>query len=207
MGAGIALHKFMLRDEIAQIGASWSSVFAAGLAFAFLGLLAFSWPAGSTVGLTFALGVVLVASGIIQGVHAFQLRKFTGSGMRYFQAISSLVAGSVILRYPGAGMIGIAIALSMYFFVNGSTQWMVASAIRPNRGWGWAFVGAVASFLLGVFTLATLPVSALWLPGTLLGLDLVFTGVSLIGFSFVIRDINKHYKRAIKPPSETKRAA
>ncbi len=195
------------RESLARIGHSWGWFLVAGILYILLGIAAFVWPAASTVGLTFALGVVFVVSGIIQLVQAIQLLREAGSGWRFFHAIVSLAAGILIWRYPAGGMVGIAIAMIFYFFASAAIRASAAFALRPHRGWGWMLMGAIASLVLGVEMIATFPVSALWVPGLILGIDLVFYGSALIGFSFDLKNVHRGLEKATEQENKIGRAA
>lgn len=181
---------FTLPEQLAQMGRKWGWFLIAGLANIILGIVAFSLPINSTIGLTFALGILFVVGGSLQVIHTIQLRNEVGNGWRMFHAAIGMVAGVLMLRYPGAGMIGVAIAMTFYFFVSAAAKTVLALGLRPHRGWGWAFASAVASFCLGAYIIATFPVSALWVPGFLLGIDLVILGLSLVGFSFDLKNVH-----------------
>lgn len=180
-----------------ELGRNWGWILAAGISYVILGFAALNWPITSTVTLTFALGVLLVASGVIQAVHAIQLWDHVGSAWRVCQAIVAMAAGVLMLRFPGAGMVGIAIVMSFYFFLVASAKIVLASNMRSLDGWswGWVVLSAGASFLLGIYTIVTLPLAALWVPGFLLGIDLVIQGASLIGASMDLRYIHHRLHR------------
>jgi uncharacterized membrane protein HdeD (DUF308 family) len=184
-------------DQLEKLGRNWGWVLTAGLAYIGIGIGSFMWPIDSTVGLTFALGVLFVVNGVFQLIHAFQLRAGTGNGWRIFQALSSLLAGGLIFRYPEAGIAGIAMAMVFYFFVGAAAKGVMALTLRPLRGWGWTLVSAIASFLLGVFIMLSFPVSALWMPGFIFGMDLVTMGCALVGFSFDLKNFHRKGRKHI----------
>lgn len=180
-----------LAEHLARMGENWGWVFAAGIAYVILGIIALSWPVASTLGLTFVLGVLFIASGIIQGIHTIQFRKEAGTAWRLFQTVIALAAGILMLRYPGAGMLGVAIGMAFYFFVSAVAKFELAFGMKPHRGWGWALVSAIASLLLGIYMIATFPISALWVPGLILGIDLIVFGASLCGFSMDLKNVHR----------------
>jgi uncharacterized membrane protein HdeD (DUF308 family) len=187
----------MPNEQLAKPGRNWGWVLVAGVAYITLGIIALSWPVASTVGLTFTLGILFLVASVVQAAHAIHLRKESGTGSRVVQSIAALVAGLLILRYPGAGMVGIAIAMTFYFFVSAFSKWAIAAGMRPHSGWGWTFVSATCSFLLGAYMIVTFPVSALWVPGLILGIDLVIMGASMIGFAFSVRSARARLKETI----------
>ena len=55
--------------------------------------------------------------------------------------------------------------------------------------------------------LATFPVSALWIPGVILGIEFVVHGCSLMGFSLDLRKVHREVEAELRPPEAIKRAA
>ena len=129
--------KAMSTQEIALLGQSWRWILAAGIIYVLLGAVAFSLPMASTLGLTFGLAALLLIGGLTHLIHAIKLRRRRGGGARFFQSFVAIVAGGLMLRYPGGGMVGLALALSFYFFISAAAQWILFTSIRPHPGWGW----------------------------------------------------------------------
>ena len=50
---------------------------------------------------------------------------------------------------------------------------------RPSEGWGWMVFSGIVSIILGVMIWRQFPVSALWLVGVLVGIRLLFTGLTM----------------------------
>lgn len=170
---------------------NWGLFLLTGIVLIALGIGALFAPVLSTVSLTLAVGAFMVARGIIQLIHAVQIRKEPGTGMRFAQAFLALVVGAAILMFPVGGMFGIAFALAFYFFANGALTWTVASALPLANARFWGRLSSVASFVLGVYIIFTFPFSAFWVPGTLLGIDLIFGGTGLIGVAMSGRKVNE----------------
>jgi len=180
-------------------GHEWVWVLITGIVYILLGFFAISVPVASTIGVTYGLAAVLIVGGIIHFVHAVQLRHGRGGITRFFQSIIAVVTGLLMALYPGAGMQGVALALSFYFFLGAAANWILYFAMRPHRGWGWGIASSILSFALGVYILWTFPFSALWIPGTLLGIDLVMAGSMMIGFSLSIRKIRNIFIDSKEP--------
>ena len=60
---------------------------------------------------------------------------------------------------------------------------MLALEASEAKGSIWLILSSLVSFVLGLYLIGTLPVSSLYIPGTLLGIDLIFYGASLTAFS------------------------
>ncbi|MGE0632798.1 MAG: HdeD family acid-resistance protein [Pseudobdellovibrionaceae bacterium] len=179
------------REELSRFGRHWGWMMAAGIGYVILGVIAFSLPVLTTVGLTLAVACLLLASGVVQTVHAIRLRKERGAVTRFFQSLLALIAGVLMLRFPGEGILTLALILSFYFIVSGTAQWMLAMALRPEKLWMWGLVSSICSFALGLYMVFTFPFSAIWIPGVLLAVDLVISGAMLVGLSWSVRKIHK----------------
>lgn len=185
--------------EVVLLSKEWGWIFAAGLFFMVLGAVALATPAYTTLAISLTIATLLIIGGSAYLFQAIKLRGHRGTPIRLLQSALSLITGLLIWRYPGGGMLGVAIGLSFYFFLGGAFQWSLATAMRPHSGWGLGIVGALASFLLGGMLLFTFPFSAIWLPGAFLGIDLIISGSAMIGFSVSVRAAGK---AKIKPVAE-----
>jgi uncharacterized membrane protein HdeD (DUF308 family) len=194
-----------LREEFARLGENWGWFLLSGISLIILGIAAYVWPVASTVTLTLALGWVFIVGGLVRIVQAIQLRQHIGTGWQVFDALLSLAAGVLLLRYPGGGMFAVAVAMTFFFFMSAVTKGTVAFATRPLPGSGWALVSAIVSLALGIYMIATFPVSALWVPGALLGIDFVIYGISMIGFSFSVKKLHHEIGETERRP--TRRAS
>jgi uncharacterized membrane protein HdeD (DUF308 family) len=69
--------------------------------------------------------------------------------------------------------------LIVLFTVEGFSKVIFSLTIRPLPNWGWIMVSGIVSILLSFFLLARTPVTALWLLGALLGIQLISEGAAL----------------------------
>jgi uncharacterized membrane protein HdeD (DUF308 family) len=189
-----------LAEAATRLGQKWSWLFAAGLAYVGLGIVALMVPAASSLGLILVLGGFLVAGGIVHLIQAVQLRDKQGGLVRFLQSIVALAIGAFVLWHPGVGMLGITLALSFYFLVSAVMQWLLAWAMPMGSARGWFYMGVAVSFMFGVYIILTLPISAFWVPGTLLGIEFLFSGSGLIGLAIATR---KLYRKSIGLDNKT----
>ena len=102
-----------------------------------------------------------------------------------------VVSGIVTLRNPLVGAAGITLTLSFYLFMSAFTRWIIASAVRPAKGWIAIALSSFITFGLGAFLIATLPVTSLFVPGVFLGVDLLFFGAVLLSFGVSARKLQR----------------
>lgn len=186
-------------EEIRLLGKSWGWLLFAGIALVVIGVVALLMPLASTLGVTIALGALFLAQGVVQLIHAVQLRHHEGNIHRFLAAALGIVLGTLMLWQPGFGMLGISLMLACYFFVSAVINWVYAQEISRENGRIWLYLGTAASFLLGFYIVFTFPLSALWLPGMLLGIEFVFNGMGLIGLAFAVKPSTPHLRTSHQP--------
>jgi uncharacterized membrane protein HdeD (DUF308 family) len=77
--------------------------------------------------------------------------------------------------------------LIVFFMVEGISKVIFALTIRPFPNWGWVFASGLVGIVLGVFLLMNIPVSAEWVLGALLGIQLICEGVALAYLAWQVR--------------------
>jgi uncharacterized membrane protein HdeD (DUF308 family) len=142
------------------------------------GVVAVAVPAIASVAMTVFIGWILVAAGATTAIHAIERR----AGLRALEALVTFAAGAYLLVFPLSGTVSLTFVLAVWLFVSGIISLLLAARWwgTPNN-WIHAF-GAVLSVLLGFLIAFSLPSSASWAIGLLVGINLVFWGVrALVG--------------------------
>jgi uncharacterized membrane protein HdeD (DUF308 family) len=178
----------------ARFGKNWQWILGAGIAYVSLGTIAILVPIASTMDLNFAVAGLLGVSSAIHLVEAVKWRHVEGVLVRFLLVLLPLVVGGIIFAYPGIGMLGIALSLGLYFLLGAALKWFLAEAMVSGTLRAWVFVGVAASFLLGIYILMTFPFSALWVPGLLLGIELLFGGTGVIGYALSVRKLYSNFQ-------------
>jgi uncharacterized membrane protein HdeD (DUF308 family) len=127
---------------------------------------------------TVFLGWFLVGAGVVEIAVSLTLVGRGGFWIGMLGGILSVVAGLVFLRHPAATLIILSLAIGVAMFVTGITR--LAVAIQQREGRAALVVTGVLSLALGTVVFTQWPTSALWLVGTVLGIQLVVDGASLI---------------------------
>jgi uncharacterized membrane protein HdeD (DUF308 family) len=124
------------------------------------------------------LGWTLVIGGAV-GIGA-SLWRIGGGGfwIGMLSGVLALIAGVVFLRNPAAALVGLSLAIGAVMLVNGITR-LVAAIQHPEVRLALVLSG-VLSLILGIMILSRWPSSALWLIGTLLGVQLIVDGATMI---------------------------
>lgn len=152
----------------------------AGLILGVLGTFAIAAPWISSIAFTSVAGWLLAASGVARLVRAFHDRHQPGLVYSVLLSIFTLCIGLSLATSPVRGVFALAWMLGFYLSVSGVLSVAWAFSLRPLPSTGWLFIHGIVNVLLGLIVLSGWPQSAVWVLGTLLGIDLIVGGVALI---------------------------
>jgi uncharacterized membrane protein HdeD (DUF308 family) len=153
---------------------------ALGIGLILLGIVSVATPLVATFAIANLVGVIFLVGGVMFTIHAFRSRRW-GRGIAEF-LISLLYIGSgvFILAYPLAGMFTLTLFLAAFFVVEGIFKIIQSLQMRQVSNWGWALLGGIVSLFLGIIIFAGMPLTALWTVGLIVGIDLIFGGISTV---------------------------
>jgi uncharacterized membrane protein HdeD (DUF308 family) len=100
-----------------------------------------------------------------------------------------LLAGIALLWSPLAGLFTLTVVLIAYFIVDGVLTILLGLEHRRELTdrWQWIVVNGVIDLVLAAILISGLPGSVLWALGLLVGIDLIFGGVSIISLALAAR--------------------
>jgi uncharacterized membrane protein HdeD (DUF308 family) len=163
-------------------------------------LLAILVPTLSTFVGTLFLGGILLASGVVRVIQAFEDWGDVSSGWELLTALLAIVAGAIIVLFPGVGMLTMTTILGSFFLVGGVVKFIRGLQLRDLPRWGWLCFSGVITGVLGALLLAHLPGSATWAVGTIIGIDLVVEGGALLGGTPRLPELGAFWRRQIGAP-------
>ncbi len=158
-----------------------------GLAIGIMGILAVILPYAATLTVEILLGIVLVMVGIMHLAHVFQVRKWRSITWEVLASVLFLLAGILFLAYPFSGALALTILLGVFFLIHGGFKIPLALSWKPRPGWGWILTSGIISAALGLVVIAGLPGTAVWVIGLILGIDLIFTGMTLTALGIKLK--------------------
>ncbi len=151
------------------------------------GVLALIYPIVSSVAVVLFLGWLLIISGVVQGISLIGAQNVPHFWLQLISVVLSVIVGMLFIRQPGEGLLAITLLLIVFFMVEGISKLVFALTIRPFPNWGWVLASGVIGILLSLFLWASLPVTAIWLLGVLLGIHLICEGAALGYLSWQVR--------------------
>jgi uncharacterized membrane protein HdeD (DUF308 family) len=151
------------------------------------GILALVYPAISSVAVVFFIGWLLIFSGIFQGISLIGARHVPHFWLQLISVALFIVVGALFLRNPGESLLTLTLLLIVFFLIEGVSKVIFALTIRPFPNWGWVLVSGIIGILLAFYLWASIPVSAAWLLGVLLGIELICEGAAITHLAWQVR--------------------
>jgi uncharacterized membrane protein HdeD (DUF308 family) len=155
------------------------------------GVLAIGSPLASGLAVAFFIGIAMTIGGVARTVSAFSAGSFGQGALAFIGGILTLGAGLILAARPGIGLATLTLLLGGSLVVDGISGVILAFRVRPETGWGWMFFSAAMGVMLGILLLREWPLSGLWAIGTLVGINLVFSGFSIISVGSAARSVAK----------------
>ena len=156
----------------------WLSIIFGALA------IAMPWIAGQSILLM--VGALVIAAGIMRMIWAFQAGSLGKGVLVFLIGVLTLLAGFAIVASPLMSSAILTIMLSIYFFVDGLSEFFAAFSIQEGKGW--LLFDAVVTVLLGIMLFTGFPLAGTVAIGVFLGIKLVFVGVTMLS----LRSLAKH---------------
>ena len=176
-----------MRDAVR---AHWKAFLFEGILLAVLGLAAIILPPLASLAVTIFLGWMFLISGIAGLALTFWARGLPGFWWSLLSAVLAIGAGIILLAQPVQGTATLTIVVGVYFLAEGVATILYALEHRRelSERWSWLLVAGLVDIVIAGLIITGWPDSAMWAIGLLVGINLLFGGVSLIGMALAARN-------------------
>jgi uncharacterized membrane protein HdeD (DUF308 family) len=173
--------------------AHWKFFLVEGIVLLILGAIAVCLPPLATVAVEVLIGWLILMSGVLGLVMTFQTRGSPGFGWSLLSALVGIAAGIVLLAWPLSGVFSLTVMLTIFLALEGIASIMYALAHRSERTarWELMLVSGLVDLILAGLIVAGLPGTAAWAIGLIVGINLLFGGVALIGLAVQARSASQ----------------
>jgi uncharacterized membrane protein HdeD (DUF308 family) len=177
----------MANDTTARVHrlTTWSIVLSVLMMVA--GFLAIGLPLVAGVTVATLIGWLLLFSGALH--LAFAWRSHT-AGSVVWQILLGFAYGAIgvyILAHPLAGLASLTLAVAIYLLVESILEFMLWFRLGATPGKGWLLLDGIITLVLATMIWSTWPSSAAWVIGTLVGISMLFSGISRLVLSLAVR--------------------
>jgi uncharacterized membrane protein HdeD (DUF308 family) len=175
----------MAQAGLSNLGSGKSIVWA--IVLIVFGFLAICLPFLTSWGVVVVIAWLIVFSGGFQFIHAFQSQGIGHILWKLLVAILYLIVGIYFLLNPLLGVAAFTLALAIFFVLEGVFDLVAYFQARALRGSGWILFDGIVTLILGLLVWRQWPSSSLWVIGTLVGISMIFTGMTRLMLSLAAR--------------------
>jgi len=151
------------------------------------GVFAIGAPVIAGAAVTMIVGWLLLFSALFHLVLAF-----TGGRPRAVVGEILLAAlygfiGYYVLMHPSVGLVSLTAVITAYLFIEGILEFMLSYMLRPLPGAGWLLFDGIVTLAFAIFIVSTWQSTASWVLGLLIGVSMLFSGVTRLMLSVAVR--------------------
>jgi len=166
-----------------EISDHWRLLFFEGVVLIIFGAFALILPALAIVAVNLLLGWLFLAVGALGLVTTMMARQAPGFWWAVASAVASIIAGLFLTVWPMKGFYAVTITLAGFLLFDGLMMILFGIDHRRQRShrWLWLVInGVIDLFLAPLILMVTFVAAAIWLLPTVIGIDLLFGGWSLV---------------------------
>jgi uncharacterized membrane protein HdeD (DUF308 family) len=154
-----------------------------GILMLICGFLAIAVPLASSIGVAIVVGWLLLICGVWHLLFGVRSRGVGGVLWQLLLAIVYGAAGLMILLYPVAGVASLTLVLATFLLIEAGLEIALYFSIRRKVNAGLVLLDGIITLFLGILIWAQWPFSSVWALGTLIGVSLIFSGISRLMLS------------------------
>jgi uncharacterized membrane protein HdeD (DUF308 family) len=151
------------------------------------GFLAIAVPQAAGIAVNLLVAWLLVFSGVAHLVFAWHTRTTGGMLWELLVGFLYIFIGAYLLVHPVAGLASLTLAIAIYLLAEGVLELILSFRLRPMPGSNWLLFDGIITLILGVMIWRTWPSSTEWVVGTLVGISMLFSGISRLMLSLAAR--------------------
>jgi len=162
-----------------------------GIVLIVFGLLALATPLVAGTAVVYVIGGLLLVTGAVQFIQGWRADSWSSKLLSMVLGVLTSVCGIAVLAHPLWRLTVLTLVLAIFFVVEGVWKITASFSFRPATGWPAMLVSGLLAVLLGVIIWYQWPISGLWAVGILVGVDLLFTGISMVMLAITVKRVRK----------------
>ena len=155
------------------------------------GLLAILLPLASSIAIVIVLAWLILFAGVAHLIFAFQSQSIGAFLWKLLLGLVYGFAGIYMLMHPLLGVVSLTLVLAIFLLVEGVVEIALYFNIRKVPNSGWVLFDGIITLILGLLVWANWPSASAWVIGVLVGISLMFSGISRFMLSLAIRDVSQ----------------
>jgi uncharacterized membrane protein HdeD (DUF308 family) len=160
-----------------------------GILLLICGMLAIAMPLASSIGLVILLGWLILFAAIWHLIFAFQAKGVGGVLWQILLALIYGLAAIYMLIHPLLGVLSLTLLLGVFLLTEGVFEIIYYFNVRNTANAGWVLFDGIITLILGGLIWFHWPSGSVGMIGTLVGISLLFSGMSRIMLSSAVRGV------------------
>jgi uncharacterized membrane protein HdeD (DUF308 family) len=152
------------------------------------GAVALAYSTFWSFAVVLVLGAILIIGGVVTIIGSFWAGRWSAFFLQLLVGILYIMAGMVIRDSPVESTALLTFMIAVFFIVVGIFR-IVVSLVERFPQWGWALLNGAVTLFAGIIIYDAYPTSMLWVIGLLVGLEMIFNGLTWIMLSLSIRQL------------------
>ena len=152
-----------------------------------LGLLAVIAPFASGIGISILMAWIIVFSGFAYIAYAFAAQGAGSLIWRMLIGIVYVVGGGYLAFHPGLALTSFTLVLAIILLFEGIMEIVVFIDFYSRHSAGWILFDGIVTLFLSYLVWRPWPLSSAWAIGTLVGINLMVSGITWLMLSTAVR--------------------
>jgi uncharacterized membrane protein HdeD (DUF308 family) len=171
--------------EIVHHASGWSILWGALLILC--GILAIGSPLLAAVAVNAVIAWLLIFAGVVHIVIAFHAHSAGSLLWKLLVGVAYLCFGAYLILHPVLGVASLTLVLATLFLIEGVLNVVLYFRMRHLQGSSWMLLDGIITLLLGGMIYLQWPSSSAWAIGTLVGVSMIFSGITRVAMSLAVR--------------------
>ena len=154
-----------------------------------LGVLAVGSPMVAAVAVNVFVAWLIVTAGVVHVIVAFHTREAGSVIWRLLVGLAYICFGGYLIARPALGVASLTLVLASLFLVEGIFNIVLYFKVRSIARATWILLDGIVTLLLGLMIYLRWPSSSGWAIGTLVGVSMIFSGVTRVMVSLAVRKV------------------
>jgi uncharacterized membrane protein HdeD (DUF308 family) len=181
MSDNLSLREQELEREVRRsLQHHWRLFLLQGALLIAAGAAAIVVPQVASVAAAFFIGWLLIAAGVTRAAVLISASQAPGYWQLLLISALAVLLGTVLVLDPAKGALTLTMVLAAYFVLHGLASFVLAYALCAyTDSWPWLLLSGLVDLVLAGIIVAGWPGTAEWVPGLLVGVNMLFTGMVL----------------------------
>ena len=153
------------------------------------GIISLSLPMLAGISTAIVLSVLIIIAGVIHLTTGPVAGSFGGYLWRTLVGIVYIIGGIWLLMHPVLSLASFTLVLGIVFLMEGVFAIISFFPVRGASGSGWLLFDGIITVLLALLILAHWPSSAAWAIATIVGVNLLISGITRLMALLAVRRV------------------